>query len=148
LRHDAVGGRTARTRRFTFGRDALLDQVVEFPAPFGVEELALHPIEVEPTVCATAGGRRVSVAIGGSGKPKPGSKRGGALPHETTRPIDVMCELQGLPRDFLDNSPFTLAGKRIMIGNGVPLPMGRAVARAVKRALGLDLAASPSPESP
>ena len=63
-------------------------------------------------------------------------KTGGALPHETTRPIRVMCELQGLPADFADGLPLTLAGKRIVIGNGVPLAMGRAVAKAVKRAMG------------
>lgn len=122
LRHDAVGGPTSRTRRFTFGSTG--------PHRFGVEELALHQIEVEPTVCATAGGRRVSVAIGGSGKRKRSKPK-----HETTRPISVMYELQGLPADFLDSTPFTLAGKRIMIGNGVPLPMGRAIAKAVKRAM-------------
>lgn len=142
LRHDAVGGRTSRTRRFSFGRDALLNQIVEFPAPFGIEELALHPIEVEPTVCATAGGRRVPVAMvqdGNGGLKRKRSK----MPHDTTRPIGVMCELQGLPADFLDDTPFTLEGKRMMIGNGVPLPMGRAVAKAVKRALGLAVECQP-----
>jgi DNA (cytosine-5)-methyltransferase 1 len=134
-RDDATGGCTSRTRRFTFGWNR-----PGIPS-FGVRELALYTPEPEPTVCATAGGRRVSIAIGGSGKPKPGTRRGGALPHETTRPIGVMCELQGLPPAFLDHSPLTLAGKRSMIGNGVPLPMGRAVARAVKRALGIEVAA-------
>jgi DNA (cytosine-5)-methyltransferase 1 len=123
LRHDAVGGPTSRVRRFSLGS--------RVPRSLDIEELALHAIETEPTVCATAGGRRVSVAVGGSGKVKRSK-----LPHETTRPIGVMCELQGLPPDFLVGTPFTLEGKRIMIGNGVPLPMGRAVAKAVKRAMG------------
>ena len=30
------------------------------------------------------------------------------------------------------------SAKEVVIGNGVPLPMGRAVAKAVKRALGID----------
>jgi len=47
-----------------------------------------------------------------------------------------MCELQGLPPDFLDDAPFTSTGKRKAVGNGVPLPMGRAIARAVKEAMG------------
>lgn len=45
-----------------------------------------------------------------------------------------MCELQGLPADY-DLPGFTRQAKREAVGNGVPLPMGRAVARAVKRAL-------------
>ena len=51
------------------------------------------------------------------------------------------CELQGLPRDFADSLPFTRQWKYEVIGNGVPLPMGRAVARAVKRALGIEAVA-------
>jgi DNA (cytosine-5)-methyltransferase 1 len=51
------------------------------------------------------------------------------------------CELQGLPRDFTDSLPFTRQWKYEVIGNGVPLPMGRAVARAVKRALGIEAVA-------
>ena len=119
-----VGGVQSRERRFCFGAR------VETGA-FQIETLALHSMDAEPTVCATAGGRRVSVAIVGSGKPKRSK-----LPHETTRPISVMCELQGLPADFFGDSPFTLDGKRKMIGNGVPLPMGRAVAKAVRATLG------------
>lgn len=45
------------------------------------------------------------------------------------------CRLQGLPEDFMDGAPFTQQGKLTVIANGVPLPMGRAIARAVKRAL-------------
>lgn len=40
-------------------------------------------------------------------------------------------ELQGLPSDFLDAAPFTASEKYRVVGNGVPLAMGRAVARAV-----------------
>ena len=45
------------------------------------------------------------------------------------------CRLQGLPDTFLEDAPFTVDGKREVLGNGVPLPMGRAIARAVKRAM-------------
>jgi site-specific DNA-cytosine methylase len=55
------------------------------------------------------------------------------------RSIEQMCVLQGLPRDFLSDAPFTKQAKSIVIGNGVPLTMGRAVAKAVKRALTVDL---------
>jgi DNA (cytosine-5)-methyltransferase 1 len=45
-----------------------------------------------------------------------------------------MCELQGLPSTF-DLPGFTRQAKRQAVGNGVPLPMGRAIARAVKQAI-------------
>lgn len=47
-----------------------------------------------------------------------------------------LCRAQGLPEDFLKHSPFTVSAKCKAIGNGVPLPMGRAIARAVKEAVG------------
>ncbi len=42
---------------------------------------------------------------------------------------------QGLPDGFLDDVPFTADGKLKAIANGVPLPMGRAIARAIKEAI-------------
>lgn len=44
------------------------------------------------------------------------------------------CWLQGLPETF-DLPGFTVQAKREAVGNGVPLPMGRAVAAAVVRAI-------------
>ncbi len=38
--------------------------------------------------------------------------------------------------DFLADAPFTEMGKRRAIANAVPLPMGLAIAGAVKRAMG------------
>lgn len=49
------------------------------------------------------------------------------------------CRLQGLPEDFAARLPFTRDSKYEVIGNGVPLPMGRAIARAVRQAIGLPL---------
>lgn len=46
------------------------------------------------------------------------------------------CRLQGLPETFTDQMPFTRQWKYEVIGNGVPLPMGRAIAKAVKAAIG------------
>jgi len=51
------------------------------------------------------------------------------------RPIARLLELQGLPSDFLEDSPFTDAGKRTAIANGVEIVTGRAIARAVRRAM-------------
>lgn len=45
-------------------------------------------------------------------------------------------EAQGLPPDFLADAPFTSTGKWTVVGNGVPLPMGRAIAQAVIAAIG------------
>ncbi|KKN26079.1 hypothetical protein LCGC14_0878440 [marine sediment metagenome] len=46
------------------------------------------------------------------------------------------CELQGVPADFLADAPFTRRGKNEVLGNGVPMAMGRAVAKAVRKAAG------------
>lgn len=46
-----------------------------------------------------------------------------------------LCELQGLPPDLLKDAPFTVAAKCKAVGNGVPLPMGRAIAKAVREAV-------------
>ncbi len=42
------------------------------------------------------------------------------------------CELQGLPRDF-ELPSFTQSGRYHAVGNGVPIPMGRVVAAAIRR---------------
>jgi DNA (cytosine-5)-methyltransferase 1 len=56
--------------------------------------------------------------------------------HKPRRDFQRFCELQGLPKDFLAGyTVFTSNGKYRMVGNGVPLPMGRAIARAVREAL-------------
>lgn len=47
-------------------------------------------------------------------------------------------EAQGLPPGFLADAPFTSSGKWQVVGNGVPLPMGRAVAKAVRMALQME----------
>ena len=49
-------------------------------------------------------------------------------------------ELQGLPPDFFAKSPLTQQGKLKVIAQGVPLPMGRAIARGVKAALAKEAA--------
>lgn len=112
-----VGGATERKRRFSFGSQEHL--------PFHVEGLALHPIEAEHAVVVD--GRAVPVKMLAGGKVK---TRSAAV----RRSVADMAELQGVPRDFLDGAPFTASAKRKAIGNAVPLSMGRAIAKAVKRA--------------
>jgi site-specific DNA-cytosine methylase len=43
--------------------------------------------------------------------------------------------LQGLPEDFFADSPLTAEGKLRAVANGVPVPMGRALARAIPEAV-------------
>jgi DNA (cytosine-5)-methyltransferase 1 len=52
----------------------------------------------------------------------------------TTKYFQEAKRLQGLPPEW-DLPGFTVAQKVRALGNGVPLPMGRALARAVKKAL-------------
>lgn len=60
-------------------------------------------------------------------------KRPRSTASATTWPAALAA--QGLPADFLSDAPFTRSGKWEVVGNGVPLLMGRAVAKAVRRAL-------------
>jgi site-specific DNA-cytosine methylase len=38
-----------------------------------------------------------------------------------------------LPEDFLEDSPLSVDGKRKVVGNGVPIPMGKSLAKAIKK---------------
>lgn len=52
----------------------------------------------------------------------------------TIKGLPDALEAQGLPQDFLTDSPLRKAGLFEVIANGVPLPMGRVIARAVRMA--------------
>ena len=131
-----VGGATSRKRAFTFGR-------VEEDCRLFIEWAALHSTQPEPTVCASGGAQPVPVKIGGSGKVKrtfterhTATRKGAsAMGYKTEPYLRDAIRLQGLPDGFLDGAPFTVAGKIKVIGNGVPIAMGRAIARAVRRAV-------------
>lgn len=132
-----LGEEQNRTRRFSFGsRDGrnLLIEVALFEAP--IFEYCVH---------GSNNGQRTPVRYNTGGKlkkqlrpPTVVSGHGSVMSHERgNMSLEEMCRLQGLPEIFLDDSPFTVHGKRKVIGNGVPLPMGRAIARAVREALKL-----------
>jgi DNA (cytosine-5)-methyltransferase 1 len=122
-----VGGETSRKRRFSFGTRS--------GAPLRIETLALHRPDPEPAILATGGNRKRPVAIGGSGKPKrmrmmnSGHMVSGSY-------FTHALKMQGLPPDFLEHAPLTMAGKIKVVGNGVPRKMAIAIAQAVKRATG------------
>ncbi len=85
--------------------------------------------------------RLAAVCAGGSGggPGRPECRRGAVTSSDGGKGVK-MCRysiadalrLQGLPPDFLEHAPFTKEGKMKAIANGVPLPMGRAIAKAVK----------------
>jgi len=107
-----VGGETRRIRRFSYGLRGMSN--LSASLDFQPDMLALHNPEPVPAVTSSDGGKSVRMA---------------------RYTLTEMKHLTGLPADFLDEAPFTADGKRKVIANGVPLPMGRAVARAVKAAL-------------
>lgn len=123
-----VGSTQNRERRISFGtRDGRKLRLVTE---------ALEPIDWDFAVTGDARVRPVAMLSGGKvkgtetgGRTSSLNRGGGSLPFET------MCELQGLPRDFLSEAPFTASGKRQAVGNGVPLPLGRAIAKAVASAM-------------
>jgi DNA (cytosine-5)-methyltransferase 1 len=133
-----LGAEQSRLRRFSFGSRCASHN-------FRVQTEAFEPMLEAQAV--TSASNPVSVKLGGGGKIKKTYKpptvpagHGAAFSHERGNiTIARMCELQGLPEGFLDSPdcPLTAHGKRKCIGNGVPLPMGRAVAKAVKAALNL-----------
>ena len=124
-----VGGLTDRLRVFSFGTSdgSHWRLTVDF--------VALHP-QPEHSALASGAGRPVPVAIGGSGKVKRSERS--ALKNYDYKTNASLCDhlrKQGLPEDFLADSPFTVAGKVSAVGNGVPMAMGRAIAKAVRRAV-------------
>jgi DNA (cytosine-5)-methyltransferase 1 len=115
LQNRWLGQAQQRQRRFSFG--------THDGRELHVQLAALESIEREYAVLATEH----------KGQTHPGAK--GRKRYLKGRPLSRRCELQGLPADFADRLPFTDKWRGIVIGNGVPLAMGRAIANAVKRAL-------------
>ena len=108
-----------RIRRISFGNRAR-------PVELQIPQDGPEPEHFEHVVTSDA--RPVPVAIGGSGKRKPGAD----LPK---RSLGDSLQLQGFPEDWLAHQPWTMQAKRKIVGNGVALPMGRALARAIREAM-------------
>lgn len=126
------GGEQNRVRRFSFGSidGRRLPVVTE----------ALEPYEFKPAVTTKSGGRRKVIVIDDRGRVR--GKQGHSDDARLKwRPLGEMADDQGVPVEFVaalqEHGAFTMKALRIGVGNGVPLPMGRAVARAVKSAIGL-----------
>lgn len=109
----------SRIRRWCWGVRSSSD----VPRKLEIEIPALHRIDKEPTVT-----RRAT-----KWENRPGRK---PQPRSTIswKHLRESCRLQGLPEDLFDRvtpRPFTVEGAQAMIGNGVPLPMGKAMAKAI-----------------
>lgn len=109
------GEEQSRIRRFSFGTARGLTLRLE-------DFAALEHPEFRQAVTSANKGQRKTHA----------KKTGGTITHY---PLADALRLQGLPPDFLEHCPLTDRGARKVVAQGVPLPMGRAIARAVKAAL-------------
>lgn len=120
-----VGGEQSRVRRFSFG---VRGSVCALSAYIDYE--LFEPVVWSPAVIASRG--QASIKMGSAGV----LKKNGSARVSSSAYLANTIRLQGLPAGFLDRAPLTSEGKQKVIGNGVPLPMGRAIARAVKEAIG------------
>lgn len=141
LKNQWLGEAQKRTRRFWFGMPGTLGPVANLRK--WIPGAALELPDCVQAVCGDP--RAVAVAVGGSGKVKRTAATGGHAGHAghaderygmpARYTLAEMLDLQGLPHDFCQHSPFTAQALRKMLGNGVPIAMGRAVANAVHEAL-------------
>lgn len=147
-----LGEEQLRKRRISFGtldgrllhiQYAALEAPVTYVAvksdPRATCDRPKYQREQNQSVAMLSGGK-LKASIAGSV-----TSGGGALRVKQVRyKLADACRLQGLPEDFLSDAPFTADGKIKAVANGVPLPMGRAIARAVKRAISIEEGASSS----
>lgn len=123
-----VGGTQSRKRRFSFG--VLGSKAIDLRE--FIQPVALESIDNRPAVCSSGGYNenhrtpdgKVSTALGNHG----------CFSNKIVRQSLID---QGLSPNFLDESPFTVEGKQKVVGNGVPLPMGRSIAGSIVTALNL-----------
>ncbi len=123
LNNRQFGGEQNRERRFSFGvHHRVRDAAFVMLKP---RIVALEAVRWEPAVTSSMGGRRIG--------PDKGYKSPKAL---RERSNEERARLQGLPDDF-DLPGFTVNAKKTAIANGVPYPLARGIALAVREALGL-----------
>lgn len=126
LNNRQLGERQNRVRRWSFGwrgeRRVLAVETVVFE-------------NQEYEYAATGRGdfirRGPMITIGGSGRRK--KDRMSRMGYRNKAAFPALCEQQGLPCGFA-LPDFTARARLQAVGNGVPLPMGRAIAKAVRLA--------------
>lgn len=132
-----LGEEQDRTRRFSFGTLGGQRLGVMFAAletPLYARAITSSKSNVPVAMVRDGkGGHKIKASLR---PPTVTGGHGAAFAHERgDMSIARMIELQGPPPDFLSEAPFTAHGKRKVLGNGVPLPMGRAIAKAVWAAM-------------
>lgn len=122
LNNRQLGDPQNRVRRWSFGNRGCRRTL-------NVETVVFEHPDFE---YAATGGSARPVAVGGSGKRKKFRDGKGGMPFNSKSGASFrrLCQVQGLPDDF-DLPPFTVEAKCKAVGNGVPMPMGRAIAKAV-----------------
>lgn len=117
-----------RLRRFTFGRRG--QDASNLLRWINMATFLLPILHETPCGHGPAPGQRVK-----SRKATVTSSHGGKSVRMTRYSLADTCRLQGLPENFLADSPFTADGKLKAVANGVPIQMGRAIAKAIKQCI-------------
>lgn len=129
LNNRQLGEKQNRVRRWSFGawgeRRVLMVETQVFE----------HP-EYEYAACGGSGdaARPIPIKLDSDGKPKGTLNKCVSNNVKSVRSFNHIRQAQGLPDDF-DLPPFTVAAKCKAVGNGVPMAMGRAIAKAVLEAI-------------
>ncbi len=110
------GGIQNRIRRFSFG--------THDGRRLRIRGQALEPAEYRPAVLASGGGSGMKGRL----------IKARELGYSHREYFHYSCQQQGLP-DTFDLPGFTIKGKILAVGNGVPRPLALEIARAVKRAI-------------
>lgn len=133
---DAATGEPAvqnRVRAITFGwrgtRHVLL-----------IDTAAMHNQRWEYAACGGSSGASLGAAGWDGGPQNKSTRKHSRLPFNAkgAAAAQELCRKQGLPDDFIGRFPFRKDALCKAIGNGVPLPMGRALAKAVAEAIACD----------
>ncbi|MFH1568502.1 MAG: DNA cytosine methyltransferase [Gemmatimonadota bacterium] len=125
-RGDGIGEVQRRVRRWVWG---VRDDLGYGELDLGPELAVLESADYRPAV--TAQGTEWCPALS-----RPGQHcRGRPVGRRTRANLAASVEAQGLPAGWSVSPPYTVGAALQAVGNGVPIPMGRALARAVRRAI-------------
>lgn len=131
LDNRALGEKQQRRRTFCFG---------------STTGLRISPFIAEQLIGVAENPERELVVLAGHGPAM------GQRVRIEGRSWQQMARLQGIPEPWIAtmeaDAPYTVHGLKSLIGNGVPVSMGRAVARAVGQALGITPRPYEHPEWP
>jgi DNA (cytosine-5)-methyltransferase 1 len=119
-----------RTRRWTFGDKRSGQRTVLMIDTVAIENHVFERIAMGGSSGSSLGAKGWD---GGSKTEREKRQKGSGVLFRngpSSSMFKTICERQGLPADF-DLPAFTVAAKCKAVGNGVPIPMGRAIAKAV-----------------